>query len=427
LTASPGFDAYTWSNGVTGSTQQTGAGTYSVTGEFQGCVRTSAPFTLTEVDPGPPVITGATQYCEGENVTLTTTGTPYTSLQWSSGQTATSIIATAGTYTVSASYLNCDYVSEPFVVEEVILPEVIITGDATYCAGSLAFLNATPGFDTYTWNNGSTGANISVQAGTYFVTATIGPCSTSSLTFTVTEAPNPTPVITGPTVGCSGQPLVLSTTEQYTSYAWSNGSNASTAAVLTGTYTVTVTNQFGCSGTSAPFSVVVDEDPIADFTADPPSPQLPNTTVVFQDASDPNGGTIVSWQWDLGTPGATANTQNTSWTYTEPGEYPVVLVVRTANGCVDTATVVYIIRPAEIIIPNVFSPNGDGVNDTFSIVNIEYFQNDVTIFNRWGQSLYEAKDYRNQWKGEDVPDGTYFYVVRLGDGREYTGHVTILR
>src|SRR5690606_12216640 len=156
------------------------------------------------------------QYCEGENVTLSTDASPYSTIQWSSGQTAATIIATSGTYTVSATFLNCSYESDPFVVEEVILPEVTITGDAHYCAGSLAFLNATPGFDTYTWNNGSTGANISVQAGTYFVTATIGPCSTSSLTFTVTESPNPTPVISGPTVGCSGIPLVLGTTEPFT-------------------------------------------------------------------------------------------------------------------------------------------------------------------------------------------------------------------
>lgn len=427
LTASPGFDTYTWSNGATGGSIQASGGTYTVTGEFQGCVTTSQPFTLTEVDPGPPVITGNTQYCEGENVTLSVNGTPYTSLQWSSGQTATSIIATAGTYTVTASFLNCTYESAPFVVEEVILPEVVISGDANYCAGGLASINATPGFDTYTWNNGSTGANISVTAGTYFVTASIGPCVTSSLTFTVTQVPNPNPVITGPTVGCGGVPLVLTTTQPYTTYQWSNGVNTASNAVTTGSYTVIVTDQFGCTGTSAPFSVVVDEDPVADFDTDPLSPQLPNTTVNFQDASNPNGGTITSWNWSFGVPGATGNGPNTSFTYELPGEYPVQLIVTTANGCTDTTLLVYTIRPAEIVIPNVFSPNNDGVNDTFSIENIEFFQNDVAIFNRWGMPIFEAKNYRNTWRAQDVPDGTYYYTVRLSDGREYTGHVTILR
>lgn len=427
LEAAPGFESYTWSNGATGATLDAEGGTYTVTGAFQGCETTSEPFVLTEVDPGPPFIFGNSQYCEGESVQLSVDGSPYTSLQWSSGQTATTIIATEGTYTVTASFLNCEYTSEPFVVEEVILPEVVITGDETYCEGGLAFINATPGFDTYTWNNGSVGGNISVTAGTYFVTAGIGPCVTSSLTFTVTEAPNPEPVITGPSVSCGGVPVVLTTSEPYDAYTWSNGATTATNEVGTGSYTVQVTNQFGCTGTSAPFTVEVDEDPIADFTADPPSPQLPNTTVFFEDASDPNGGTITSWWWDLGLPGANATTQNTSITYELPGEYNVILAVTTANGCTDTTTLAYIVRPAEIFIPNVFSPNADGVNDNFDIENIQFYQNEVAVFNRWGQPIFEAKNYNNQWRATDVPDGTYYYLVRLNDGREYTGHVTILR
>jgi gliding motility-associated-like protein len=87
-----------------------------------------------------------------------------------------------------------------------------------------------------------------------------------------------------------------------------------------------------------------------------------------------------------------------------------------------------VIIPAEIEIPNVFSPNGDGVNDYFDIKNIQYFRNNVFVYNRWGQPIFEAKDYRNNWRANDVPEGTYYYVVRLTDtGREYTGHVTLLR
>lgn len=427
LTATAGWDAYTWSNGSTTGSIEAEGGLYSVTGSFQGCEVTSAPFTLTENDPGPPVITGASQYCEGDNVTLTTTATPYTSLEWSSGQTAASIIATEGTYTVSASYLNCDYVSEPFVVEEVVLPEVVITGDANYCQGSLASITATAGFDVYTWSNGGTGQNISVPAGTYFVTASIGPCLTSSVTFVVTESPVPSPVITGPTVGCAGIPLVLSTTEPYTSYAWSNNVSTATNSVLSGTYTVTVTNEFGCTGTSAAHTVVVDENPTANFSTDPVSPQLPGTTVGFTDLSNGNGGSITSWNWDLGAPGAQTNAQNPSWTYGTPGIYPVTLIVTTANGCTDSLTMEYIIRPAEITIYNVFSPNGDGNNDQFHIENIEFYQNQVTVLNRWGQVLLDAKNYRNTWRAPDVPDGTYFYVITLEDGREFKGNVTILR
>jgi gliding motility-associated-like protein len=84
----------------------------------------------------------------------------------------------------------------------------------------------------------------------------------------------------------------------------------------------------------------------------------------------------------------------------------------------------------ELEIPTGFSPNGDGVNDFFEIVGIgNYPDNKVTIFNRWGNLVYEAAGYDNgsvRWNGENtgnlsvgsgpVPEGTYFYVIDLGDG-----------
>ncbi|MDA8629837.1 gliding motility-associated C-terminal domain-containing protein, partial [Bacteroidia bacterium] len=85
--------------------------------------------------------------------------------------------------------------------------------------------------------------------------------------------------------------------------------------------------------------------------------------------------------------------------------------------------------PCEPIIPNGFSPNGDGVNDNFQIPGIEAYKNNkVIIYNRWGNVVYQASRYQNQWDGTSntgirvldtdgkVPDGTYFYFVDLGDG-----------
>ena len=125
--------------------------------------------------------------------------------------------------------------------------------------------------------------------------------------------------------------------------------------------------------------------------------------------------------------GGNANTPDASWTYDEPGQYVVTLVVTTANGCTDSVTMTYVIRPADITIPNVITPNGDGMNDAFLIENIEFFQNELAIFDRWGIIVYEKKDYRNQWKGEEQPEGTYYYVLVLEDGRDFTGHLTLLR
>ena len=81
----------------------------------------------------------------------------------------------------------------------------------------------------------------------------------------------------------------------------------------------------------------------------------------------------------------------------------------------------------EIGIPNVFSPNGDGENDRFTIEGILGTTNTVRVYNRWGQVVFEASNYKNTWAAGGISDGTYFYEVKVNSSPEpYTGHVTIL-
>jgi gliding motility-associated-like protein len=76
----------------------------------------------------------------------------------------------------------------------------------------------------------------------------------------------------------------------------------------------------------------------------------------------------------------------------------------------------------------VFTPNGDAINDQFVIENVQYYANRLSVFNRWGQVVYETTNYRSQWAAKDSPEGTYYYVLVLTEsGREFTGHVTVLR
>lgn len=104
-------------------------------------------------------------------------------------------------------------------------------------------------------------------------------------------------------------------------------------------------------------------------------------------------------------------------------------VVTATDDCNRTASAsATVIVDCEIDIPNVFTPNGDGLNDRFNIDGILSTKNTVKVFNRWGQVVFEAENYRNNWGATDVPDGTYFYEVTVErDDKPYTGHVTILR
>lgn len=108
----------------------------------------------------------------------------------------------------------------------------------------------------------------------------------------------------------------------------------------------------------------------------------------------------------------------------EDGEYTITVT----DECNKTvASTVVVESGCDIVIPNVFSPNNDGENDKFIIEGILGTSNTVTIFNRWGQKVYEASNYRNQWDADGVSDGTYYYEVTVeGAEKPFTGHLTIL-
>jgi gliding motility-associated-like protein len=84
-------------------------------------------------------------------------------------------------------------------------------------------------------------------------------------------------------------------------------------------------------------------------------------------------------------------------------------------------------------IPNAISPNGDGRDDTWEIDHIgDYTGNHVLVFNRWGSKIYETSGYSrgNEWNGtisgQPAPVGTYYYVITLGNGRSYSGSLTVV-
>jgi len=104
--------------------------------------------------------------------------------------------------------------------------------------------------------------------------------------------------------------------------------------------------------------------------------------------------------------------------------------VRAADeaGCVKVGQLY--LEPADCSIPRGISPNGDGDNDSFDLSGFDVRM--LNIFNRYGRKVYSRKDYTNQWSGQadngnELPTGTYFYVVEQGDGAARTGWVYINR
>ncbi|MBL7944698.1 MAG: gliding motility-associated C-terminal domain-containing protein [Flavobacteriales bacterium] len=130
---------------------------------------------------------------------------------------------------------------------------------------------------------------------------------------------------------------------------------------------------------------------------------------------------------------------NTTVTGLELGEN--VFVWTLDNGeCGTTAdTVVIVLKDClKLTIPNAFSPNGDGVNDVYTIENLQYYpENTFTVFNRWGNKVFEATPYTNTWDGtsqfgsafgELLPESTYYYVLDPGTGDEvFNGYIYLRR
>jgi|JI6StandDraft_1071083.scaffolds.fasta_scaffold00330_1 gliding motility-associated-like protein len=89
------------------------------------------------------------------------------------------------------------------------------------------------------------------------------------------------------------------------------------------------------------------------------------------------------------------------------------------------------LRPCKITVPNVFTPNGNAGNNYFEIFGLEDFPNStLQVYNRWGNLVYENKNYQNNWDADGFAEGTYYYILGVSEleGMKYRdGHVTILR
>lgn len=102
----------------------------------------------------------------------------------------------------------------------------------------------------------------------------------------------------------------------------------------------------------------------------------------------------------------------------------------TANGGWFTK---YGVSGSTLLIPNLFTPNGDGTNDVFEIRGIQQFAaNDLIIVNRWGNEVFKQTNYQNTWTGQGLNEGTYYYVLRVkeslnGDWQIFKGYITLIR
>ncbi|GJM35465.1 MAG: hypothetical protein DHS20C18_44660 [Saprospiraceae bacterium] len=206
-----------------------------------------------------------------------------------------------------------------------------------------------------------------------------------------------------------------------------------------GVYTVSVSiiSPIGCE-TDTVFNdlITVLPSPIAGFDYSPDDPSILEPEIRF---SDESSGAL-RWNWDFGDGSAGSVLANPTHTYRDTGMVQVMQVVTHPSGCQDTLIRFLDIKPeVRYFIPNAFTPNGDSTNDLFRGVGImEGATNfSMTIWNRWGELVFETSDPFAGWNGKknsvgkDSPSGVYIVLVTFngprGEPIQIKNFVTLLR
>ncbi|GAA4306167.1 gliding motility-associated C-terminal domain-containing protein [Nibribacter koreensis] len=263
---------------------------------------------------------------------------------------------------------------------------------------------------------------------TYTSTGANGFCG--SVTRTIQVLPAPTLQLGPDVVLCPGNMAPLQLTATPAGGSWT-GNYVTAAGVFTppagftGTTQVTYTITGGCVATATKNISVAPIPTVQASLANSCQNDLSISgyapfNAVF--ANTTTGST--SYLWDFGD-GGTATDKTPTHTYLQPGTYTVKLTVFYGPGCQEQREIGKVLV-VNGIMPNIFTPNADGINDTF-VQRFSCLPTSLTVYNRWGKQVYENKDYQQNWTGDNLSEGTYFYLLKDTAGNTAKGWVEIVR
>ena len=475
-TITGGTAPYTYSfnsSSFTTTTNYTGlsSGTYSITvKDANGCEFVAPSIVLsssngptavnvTETDPGcaqnngsivvGTVTGGAAPYIYSFNGSTFSSTTTYNNLG-------------TGTYSLTVKDANgCEFVAPAVVLSSPNAPTAVnVTETDPGCGqtnGSITIGTVTGGTAPYSYSlNGATFSSITnftnLSSGNYTITVKdVNGCEFVAPTTNLTSPNAPTNIVYTSTNakcdGTGGTLTVSNTTGGTAPYAYSfNGSAFTTTLtynnINASNYSLIVKDANGCEFTesiiinansplSASFSATVQSggnDTLTEVTTTGGynnsyvwnySSQNELLNASFINTSSSGIGVTYNWIFNNGqtTDTITNNLNNLLQNIQGPNSLDVVLIVSNGDAtCNDTAKILIEIK-SSLVIPNIFSPNGDGINDVFLIKNKGYKELQLSVFNRWGNKYYETTKPEEGWNGDKAAEGTYFYVI-TGKGND---------
>ncbi len=392
--------------------------------------------------------TGGDSICPGGSVTLTAGGastyswSPLAGLSSIAGSSVTASPAHTTTYTVTGTD-GCGATTTT-TITVMVLPGINVKASQlfpTNCnlSDGSAEVTATGGTGMliYSWSNLIMGvANNNIGAGTYTVTVTDtkGCSGTSSATIQNSNGPNPSAEPVNTCIGKTDGTITITGTAVGDTYAWSTGFTTQNINALSpGTYTVTVTDGTGCTGTASA-TILQFPNPLVSITKDT---SINKGRSVQLTAS---GGINFAWTpstglSDAGISDPVANPLQTT-TYT--------VLITDPNACTAIDSVRIIVKDTAIVdcdsrnvfVPTAFSPNGDGQNDILYVRGaLCATQLHFQLFDRWGEVVFETTNPATGWdgtfKGKTMETGVFAYyltaILSNGQNINRRGNVTLFR
>lgn len=435
VTFSPGTSGvtYLWHDGSTNPDYQTTNEEVIYLTISNVCGFSSDTVVLTESTNGPQLDLGPDLFaCAGEIITIQS-GISGVQYLWQDGSTGNAYVTTqSGVYSLTVTN-SCGTDVDSMEVEFTAAPLAQDLGpDSTLCEGEELLLSAIASIGIQiTWQDQSTGTTYVVTApGTYSITAS-NQCGVSRDTVEVSFIKSPDPFTLGPdTTICAGETVLLSSPSSFYDVLWQDGSGMlHLIADHTGRYWLRLSNE--CGSTADTIDINVDSrTPTVTLAPELLWCQGDQFTL---DATQPFAATYL---WTTGSTSSSINVNT-------PGLYAVDVktTCAQASGQSDVVPDEDCFDEPVFYIPNVFSPDGNGVNDVFTVLtnlpdNVLGMRG--SIFDRWGNLVFGSEDNPFTWNGnlndEPMNPGVYVYVVHVtymsSSGeveKTFSGDVTVLR
>ncbi len=326
-------------------------------------------------------------------------GNPGSKFLWSNGDTSeTTIIEKTGKYWIR------------IVNDHAILSDTFTVGlkniylnlgkDVSVCKGNDYMFSSNIKDANYLWSTGDTSSYIlAKQPGVYWLKVdSVGCIGYDSVNLAIINLPK---VNIGPdTAICSGTVLKLRSNISNASYLWSTGDTTVSILIENPSVYWLRVDSVGCYGYD---TILVTVNPLPDIVPHPVT-----YFCVYDSASiQLTENASYSYKWETGDTTASIRVS-------EPGIYNLIL--KTDKGCVITDS--FIVKsncPGKWFMPDVFSPNGDGHNDSFKAIGIDITAFNMSVYNRWGECVFTSTDVNKGWdgtfKGLKAPEDIYLYMA----------------